>query len=98
MFYSIELTEIFEKSLDKIIDYIYRFSFSLETSTNTYNEILSSIYWLKIFPNRYQRFNKDYLVMTIKWKYRVFYNVDEKDKKVIIFDIFVSKQDYINKF
>ena len=98
MFYSIDISEEFLNSLEKILDYVFRFSFSLETSKKTYNEIMSSIYWLSLFPSRFQKFNDKYLVMTIKWKYRVFYFINESKKEVNIYDIFTSKQNYIEDF
>ena len=41
-------------------------------------------------------FEDDFRVMTVRWKYRIFYKVDENQKNVIIEYIFWSEENYQN--
>ena len=77
------LDDIFE-----IKEYIFRFSFSIDTANKIYNEIMAHILNLKIMPYMYPVFREDLRVMTVRKKYRVFYKVFENSKEVQIFYIF----------
>jgi len=91
--YKIELLEGTKNDLNLITDYIYRCTFNIDIVDKIYKEIVSSIYSLQIFPYRFIEVN-NYRIITIKWKYKVFYKVDEVDKIVTIYRIFSSLQNY----
>lgn len=95
--YKIELLEETKNDLNVITDYIYRYTFSNEIVDKIYKEIVSSIYSLQIFPYRFKEIN-NFRIITIKWKYKVFYKVEENNKKVIIYRIFSSLQNYDSLF
>ena len=92
--YTIIILESVELKIQEIYDNLYRFSFSHNKSLEQVNIIYSSIYSLEIFPFRFQKYNDKYRVITI-WKYRIFYRIDEKLQRVIILDIFSSKENYV---
>lgn len=79
-------------------EYIYRFSFSRKIADEFVKNIMNKIFSLKIFPNRFPMFNQKYRVFTIDKKFRVFYQVDDENKKVIINQIFSSYENYDEKF
>ncbi len=82
------------QDLKNIKEYIFRMSFSLENSNKIYNEIMANIFALKIFPLMYPIFKWWIRVMTVRKKYRIFYEVNENKKEVIILYIFWAEQDY----
>jgi len=92
--YNVKIDDRANQDLNNILDYIFRFSFSIETTNKIYDEIISKIIWLKIFPNMYPVFVWDLRVMTIRNKYRIFYKVDEINKIVKVFYLFSSQEDY----
>ena len=92
--YKIDLKISAKEDLKEIKEYIFRFSFSLNTANKIYNEIMAHILNLKIMPYMYPVFKEDLRVMTVRKKYRVFYKVFENTKKVQIFYIFWTEEDY----
>lgn len=96
MIYNIEIKDNVRKKINDISNYIYRFSFSKESSKKVYNKIYEWIFSLKIFPNRFPEFNSKYRVLTINKKYRVFYKIDEENQTIIVSSIFSSNEDYLD--
>lgn len=92
--YSIELLEETKKDLNIITENIFLYSFSVEIVDKIYKEIISNIFSLQIFPYRFIKYKNDYRVMTVRWKYKVFYKVDELNNKVIIYRVLSGLQDY----
>jgi plasmid stabilization system protein ParE len=98
MIYEIKIKEEVREKINDISDYIYRFSFSKEIAIRTYNQIYKEIFSLKIFPNRYPKFNEKYRVLTINKRYRVFFIVDDDNMNITISRIFSSSENYIEIF
>lgn len=96
--YKVEIKDSVRETINEISEYIYRFSFSRESSRKVYDEIYKKIFSLKIFPKKYSKFNEKYRVITIDKKYRVFFKVDEEKEIVFVSAIFYSKEDYSYKF
>lgn len=94
--YNIEIKKSVLEDLDEISDYIFRFTFSQETSNKIHDEIMWKILSLKVMPYMFPVFEDNFRVMTVKRKYRIFYKVDETKKNVIIQHIFWSEEDYQN--
>lgn len=76
--YKIEIRDNVHEFIWELWEYIFRHTFNYESSKNNMDKIYKEIFWLKIFPNRYPKFNQKYKVLTINRKYRVFYIIDEK--------------------
>lgn len=96
--YNIEIKDSVHDYIWELWEYIFRHSFDFETSKIVMENIYKEIFSLKIFPNRYPVFNDKYRVLTIDWKYRVFFIVDEENLNVIISRIFLSYENYLHKF
>ncbi len=79
--YNIEIKKSVLEDLDEISDYIFRFTFSQETSNKIHDEIMWKILSLKVMPYMFPVFEDNFRVMTVKRKYRIFYKVDETKKK-----------------
>ena len=87
--YKVEIKDNVHEFIWELGEYIFRYSFSFETSKNIMDQIYKEIFSLKIFPNRYPEFNK---------KYRVFFIVDEQNMNVLISRIFSSTENYVEQF
>jgi len=96
--YNLEIKDNVHEFIWELWEYIFRYSFSIDVSKKLMDHIYKEIFSLKIFPNRFPKFNDKYRVLTIDKKYRVFYIVDEKNEKVIISRIFASVENYIEQF
>ncbi len=96
--YKIKIKDNVHEFIWELGEYIFRHSFNFYTSKKIIDQIYKDIFSLKIFPNRYQEFNKTYRVLTINKKYRVFFIVDEKNMNVVISKIFSSTENYIKQF
>jgi len=94
MIYKIKITQLAKLEIKNISNYIFMNSFSESIANKVYNEIYSKIYSLSIFPEIYPIYEKDYRVMTINKKYRVFYTVNNLDKIVTVKYVFSSSQNY----
>ncbi len=94
--YKLLFKKTFNEDIKNIKNYIFKHSFSLESSNKLSREIMWKILWLKIFPYMYPEFLDSFRVLTIRKKYRVFYKVDKKIKKVVIYYVFWSEEDYDN--
>lgn len=92
--YKVIIPEYIVEDLKEIKEYIFRFTFSEETSSKIVNEILTKILWLKILPFMFPLYKDNLRVMTIRKKYRIFYKVNEEKKEVKISYIFWTEQDY----
>jgi len=98
MIYNIDIKDSIRERINEISNYIYKFTFSIESTKKVYNHIYKEIFSLKIFPNRYPKFNNEFRVLTISKKYRVFFKVDEENMIVEVSRIFFSSEDYFEKF
>lgn len=96
--YSIDIKDEVHEFIYDYSDYVFRFSFNRELSLKIFNRFYEKIFSLKIFPNRFPMFNQKYRVFTIDKKFRVFYQVDDENKKVIINQIFSSYENYDERF
>ncbi len=94
--YEVEIKNETREKINEISNYIYRFSFSKEIAYKNYDMIYREIFSLKIFPERFPKFNETYRVFTINKKYRVFYKIEEEKNKVVVSRIFSSYEDYEN--
>ena len=94
MIFKIKITKLAKIEIKNISNYIFMNSFSEDKANKIYNEIYSKIYSLSIFPEIYPMYDEDYRVMTINKKYRIFYTVDNCEKKVTVKYIFSSSQNY----
>jgi len=92
--YKIIIPKYVMEDIYNIKEYIFRISYSIETSNKIYNEIMANILALKIFPSSYPIFKKDLRVLTVRKKYRVFYKINEEKQEVQIYYIFWTEQDY----
>lgn len=95
--YNVEIKDSVRIRINEISDYIFRFSFSKESTKKIYDNIYKDIFSLKIFPNRFPKFDEKYRVLTIDKKYRVFFIVDEKSLNIIVSRIFLSYENYIER-
>jgi len=96
--YKIDIKNNVHEFIWELWEYIFRNTFNFTSSKKIVDEIYKEIFSLKIFPNRYTKFNNKYRVLTINKKYRVFYFVDEENMNVIISRIFSSHENYIEKY
>ena len=96
--YEIEIKNSVHDFIWELWEYVFRNSFSFESSKRCMDEIYKEIFSLVIFPNRCLKFNEKYKVLTINKKYRVFFIVDEKKGKVTVSRIFSSYEDYEEEF
>ena len=94
--YKVEILKEVELSLNEIMDYIFRFTFSQESVDKLYKEVITSIYSLQIFPYRFVEYKNNFRIIIIRKKYRVFYKIDENNKKVTVYRILSSLQNYDN--
>ncbi|MDQ7008777.1 MAG: type II toxin-antitoxin system RelE/ParE family toxin [Candidatus Gracilibacteria bacterium] len=92
MFYNIELKDQAKKDIFELTDYIFRFSFSKDISDKIYDEIYKKIFSLEFFPEKFQKVLGDYRVALVKKTYRIFYRIEEENKKVIIIRIIRTDQ------
>ena len=83
-----------KEDLKNIKEYIFRMSFSIEKANKVYNEIMANILTLKVFPSMYPIFKNNLRVLTVRKKYRVFYEINDFKKEVTIQYIFWAEQDY----
>ena len=92
--YKIIIPDYVMEDIFDIKEYIFRMSFSIETANKIYNEIMANILALKVFPLMYPFFKWNLRVMTVRKKYRVFYEINDFKKEVTIQYIFWVEQDY----
>ena len=79
----------------EIWDYIERMSFLKETANKIVAEIISSTQILKLYPYMYPKVYKTFHSYSIKNR-RVFYEIDDNRKEIIIYHILWWFQDYEN--
>ena len=82
-----------QNDLKEIIDYIERMTFSIKKANEIANEIISKTILLKSFPKMYQNVYKNFHSFSVKNK-RVFYEIDEKRREIIIIHILWWYQRY----
>ncbi len=91
--YEIIILNEVELQIENILNYIY---------LNTYNKnlvkkISDLLYWscysLKYFPYRFQIWFDNVRILNVK-NFRIFYEIFEKERKVVIFQILWQSQDY----
>jgi plasmid stabilization system protein ParE len=90
--YYIEISPDVDNDIIELTDYIYRMSFSENIAWNLYNELYAKIYSLSFMPEMYQKVLWEYRVALVKKTYRIFYRVEEENKKVIIVRIIRTDQ------
>lgn len=90
--YYIDISPDVDEDIFELTDYIFRFSFSKEIAKKIYNDIYNKIYSLNFMPYMYQKVLWEYRVALVKKTYRIFYRIDEKNKKVIIVRIIRTDQ------
>lgn len=88
MFYKIEIPNIVHNDINKLTEYIFRFSFSREISKKIYDDLYANIFSLDFMPNRYQVYFWEYRRIIVNGSYKIIYKVDEESKKVIIIRVF----------
>ncbi|USN57938.1 MAG: type II toxin-antitoxin system RelE/ParE family toxin [Candidatus Peribacteria bacterium] len=94
MFYIVEIPPSVIKEIDRLSDYVFRFSFSGDIAKKVYDNLFRGIFSLEFMPYRFQQVLGDYRVVVVKGSYRVFYKIDETNKKVIIIRVLRSEQDF----
>lgn len=92
MFYIVELKDEAKNDIFELTDYIFRFSFSQNISDKIYDEIYQKIFSLEFMPQMYQKVLWDYRVALVKKSYRIFYRIEEENKKVIIVRVIRTDQ------
>ena len=90
--YYIDISPDVDEDIFELTDYIFRFSFSKEIAQKIYNEIYSKIYSLNFMPHMYQKVLWEYRVALVKKTYRIFYKIEEENKKVIIVRVIRTDQ------
>ncbi len=93
MKYRVIFSKEAQNDLREISDYIERKTFQLDTANKVIAEIISSTFILQIFPYMYEKVYKNFHSINIKNK-KIFYEIDEIRKQVIIYHIFWQDQDY----
>jgi len=93
MSYEVIILEEVDFQINHILDYIYK-----ETNDKALVKSMSDIiYWacysLKNFPYRFQICFENIRVLNVK-SLRIFYEIFEDNKKVVIFKILWQSQDY----
>jgi len=92
MFYIVELKDEAKNDIFELADYIFRFSFSQNISDKIYDEIYQKVFSLEFMPEMYQKILWEYRVALVKKTYRIFYRVEEENKKVIIVRVIRTDQ------
>lgn len=92
MFYTVDLKDEAKNDIFELVDYIFRFSFSQKISDKIYDEIYQKVFSLEFMPEMYQKVLWEYRVALVKKTYRIFYRVEEKNKKVIIVRVIKTDQ------
>lgn len=96
MFYIIEMPPIVKNDIIELSDYIYRFSFNQEIAKRIYDDLYKAIFSLEFLPYRYETYIGEYRRIIVKWSYKIFYKIDEDNKKVIIIRVIRSEQEMNN--
>lgn len=94
MIYQIEIPNKVHNDIFELTDYIFKFSFDAVISKSISDMIYYAITSLRFMPYRFQQVLGDYRVVVVKGSYRVFYKIDETNKKVIITRVLRSEQDF----
>ncbi|MCK9272604.1 type II toxin-antitoxin system RelE/ParE family toxin [Candidatus Gracilibacteria bacterium] len=92
MFYTAEITNIVKDDINELSDYIFRISFDKEIAKKIYNELYAAIFSLELLPNRYEKYLGEYRKMIVKGSYKIYYKVDEENKKAIIIRVTRAEQ------
>ena len=92
--YKISFKNLFFLDLQLIQDVVFRFTFSKTNTQNIIDWIYSSIFWLSLFPNRYIEYKYWFRTLIIKWKYKVFYKVNEEKQEIQVYRILFSSSSY----
>lgn len=92
MFYKIVMRDAVHNDIFNLTEYIYRFSLSKQIANKVYNDLYSAIFSLNFLPNRFEKSIWEYRRLIVDWNYKIFYRVDEENKKVIIIRVLRSEQ------
>lgn len=84
MFYRIVIRDEVHDDIFELSDYIYRMSYDSFVSKKIYDDLYKAIFSLDFLPNRHEKYIWEYRRIIVNGSYRVFYRVDEENKKVII--------------
>jgi len=93
MFYNIEIPPIVILDIKELSDYIYRLSLNQEISRKIYDDLYKSIFSLNFLPYRFEKYIWEYRRIIVKWSYKIFYKIEEDNKKVIIIRVIRTEQE-----
>jgi len=96
MFYKVVIRDQVHDDIDELTEYIYRFSFDINVAKKIYNELYKVIFSLDFLPFRFEKYIWEYRRIIIKWSYKIFYRVDDAQKKVIIIRVTRTEQENID--
>jgi len=91
--YKIIFSEKSRDDLNDITNIIFKFTLSEDITDKIYKRIVEKIYSLQLFPHINVLY-KDYRVLLVNKKYKVFYKIDEEFKIVKVYRIFLSSSNY----
>ncbi len=95
MEYIVEYDDEANNDLIHYVDYIERQTFSKEIAEKQASMIFVETMKLSFMPNMYLKTYKDFHTLNVKNR-KIFYKIYEEKKKVIIFRILSSYQEYKN--
>ena len=95
--YNIKILSIVDENLLNIFDYILENTYDIWISENIINHIYWAIYSLNFLPYRYQVVFENIRVINVKW-YKIFYEIDENKKTIIIYRILWWRQYFCSNF
>lgn len=84
--YNVNILDDAFEDIVNISNYIFEVSFDNNISSKIYDLIFASCYSLNFLPYRFEIIFDDIRILNIK-SYRIFYTVDEKSKKVVIYRV-----------
>lgn len=96
MFYKIVIRDVVHIDINELSDYIYRFSFNQEIAKKIYDDLYKAIFSLEFLPYRFEKYIWEYRRIIVQWSYKIFYKIDEENKKVIITRVIRTEQDLNN--
>lgn len=96
MFYKIVIRDAVHIDINELSDYIYRFSFNQEIAKKIYDDLYKAIFSLEFLPYRFEKYIWEYRRIIVQWSYKIFYKIDEENKKVIITRVIRTEQDLNN--
>jgi plasmid stabilization system protein ParE len=92
--YSLKINKSVYNFLQRLQNYIFNETQNIKTSEKVIDSILEKFNLLQDFPEIYQKFDKNYRVMTIDKKFRIFFKINKKYNSVVIHKIYSTSQNY----